>query len=85
MIFFAKAALAIALAVEDDHGCEFFILIYLWRRMFQTKGSSAGLHDGGVGVVVVRVRVSHHQAMSALDLVLGNLTSYSCMNLEVGI
>lgn len=85
MIIFTETALAVALAIEDDHGCELFVLVYLWRRVVQTQGSSAGLHDGGVGVVVVRVRVSRHQALTALDLVLGKLTSYSCVNLEVAI
>lgn len=77
MIFLTEAALAVALAVDDDHGCVGFVLIQMGRHVFQTQGPSAGLDDGGIGVVVVRVRVDRHQALLALDPVLGKLTPYS--------
>lgn len=83
VIFLAETALAVALAVEDQHGCESFVLVHLRWHMFQTQGPSAGLNDRRVGVVVVRVRVSRHQAMSALYPVLGKFTSYSWVHLEV--
>lgn len=77
MIFPDETVLGVALAVEDEHGNVCFVLIHLGWHVFHTHGPSAGLDDRGVGVVVVRVRVSCHQALPALDLVLGKLTPYS--------
>lgn len=85
MSVLAETALAVALAVEGDHDGVGFVLVHMRRYMFQTQVSSAGLDYRGGGVVVVRVRVSRHQTLPALDLVLGKLAPYSRMHLDVDI
>lgn len=77
MIFPDETALGIALAIEDERGYVCFVLIHLGWHMFHSHGPSAGFDERGVGVIVVRLRVSRHQALPALDPVLGKLTLYS--------